>query len=306
MQLLPIAAVATEPISLATVKAHLRLDSGVLSDNVSTSQTIIPASHGISTVTGTSVDVLGSQAIVNFNTGTFAGSAVLKIQESDNGTSWSDWYTFDTVTAANDNAVYEKEYTGTKRYIRGIAAVTVGACIFGVDVLLYNGTSIEDSLLSTLIKVAREWCETFTNRALASQTWEMLLDDFPAKDFIDLPKTPIQSVTSVKYKDSTGTETTMTATTDYIADVESTPGKVFLPYAKSWPSATLYPHNAIRLRFVAGYTGTIPYILPKSIEQAMLLLIGHWYNNREAVGDVGKEIEFAVKSLLWPYRIINV
>jgi len=55
--------------------------------------------------------------------------------------------------------------------------------------------------------------------------------------------------------------------------------------------------NPIKIRYVAGYT-----TIPISIKQSMLLLIGHWYANREAVlvgqGTMSKEIEFAVKSLL--------
>jgi hypothetical protein len=34
----------------------------------------------------------------------------------------------------------------------------------------------------------------------------------------------------------------------------------------------------------------------------MLLLIGHWYQNREAVGEAGGEIEMGVKRLLNQYR----
>jgi len=34
----------------------------------------------------------------------------------------------------------------------------------------------------------------------------------------------------------------------------------------------------------------------------MLLLIGHWYVNREAVGDAANEIPFAVEALAGPFR----
>jgi len=89
----------------------------------------------------------------------------------------------------------------------------------------------------------------------------------------------------------------MTVDTDYIVDTDSTVGKIVLPYAKVWPTATLYTVNPIKIRYVAGYT-----TIPISIKQSMLLLIGHWYANREAVlvgqGTMSKEIEFAVKSLL--------
>jgi len=151
-----------------------------------------------------------------------------------------------------------------------------------------------------LITAAREYCEGFTGRALATQTIEAYLDRFPCGG-IELPCAPLQSVTSVKYKDSAGTETTMTANTDYIADDESNIGRIVLPYGKSWPSFTPYSVNPIKIRYVAGYYASDP--IPRSIKQAILLLIGHWYANREATGNVGGQIEFAVKALLSMHRV---
>jgi uncharacterized phiE125 gp8 family phage protein len=109
---------------------------------------------------------------------------------------------------------------------------------------------------------------------------------------------PLQSVTSVTYKDSAATTTTMTVTTDYIVDSDSNVGRIVLPYGETWPSFTAYSVNPITITYKAGYTA-----LPKALEQAMLLLIGHWYENREATGTVSKEIEFATKALLSMYRV---
>lgn len=165
--------------------------------------------------------------------------------------------------------------------------------------LRLTSDATEDALLANLITAARIYCEKYTGRAFAPQTLELLLDDFPAVDFIDLPMPPLTGVTSVKYKDYTGSETTMT-TDDYIVDTDSLMGKVVLAYGKSWPVFTAYPINPIRIRFVCGYA-TIPSVL----KQAMLLLIGHWYENREAVliGTISKQVEFAVASLLSQFRV---
>lgn len=45
-----------------------------------------------------------------------------------------------------------------------------------------------------------------------------------------------------------------------------------------------------------------------SIDQACLLLIGHWYANREAVviGTITAEVPLAVQALLQPYRRMGV
>jgi uncharacterized phiE125 gp8 family phage protein len=52
----------------------------------------------------------------------------------------------------------------------------------------------------------------------------------------------------------------------------------------------------MQISFVVGY-GT-PNDVPKEIKQAALLLIGHYYANREAVGSVGSEIPLGVQALL--------
>jgi uncharacterized phiE125 gp8 family phage protein len=159
----------------------------------------------------------------------------------------------------------------------------------------------DDNYITLLITAAREYCEGYTGRALATQTLEEQLDAFPCADYIELPRPPLQSVTSVKYTDSGGTETTMTVTTQYVVDADSTVGRIVLPYGVTWPTATLSTVNPIKIRYTAGYYAS--NLIPKSIKQAMLLLIGHWYKNREAVGEAGGPIAFAVQSLLSMYRV---
>ncbi len=162
----------------------------------------------------------------------------------------------------------------------------------------------EDTLIGSLIVAAREFCESFQGRAYITQTWEMYLDAWPSRDRFDIPLPPLQSVTSITYKDKDGVEATL-PTTEYIVDVKSQPGRVVLAYGKSWPSITLYPVNPIAVRFSAGY-GTAGQV-PQSTRQAMLLLISHWYEHRETVliGSISKEIEFAVSALLWPNRVFT-
>jgi uncharacterized phiE125 gp8 family phage protein len=151
----------------------------------------------------------------------------------------------------------------------------------------------EQSYVSSLITAAREYCEGYTRRAFATQTIEAYLDRFPVAKAIELPHPPLQSVTSVKYTDSAGAETTMAENTDYIVDTDSDVGRIVLPYAQIWPSTALSTVNPIKIRYVAGYT-----TLPAMYRQAILLLVGHWYENREATGQVSGRLEIAVDALL--------
>ena len=124
----------------------------------------------------------------------------------------------------------------------------------------------------------------------------------PLRLAIYLPRPPLQSVTSIVYTDSEGAHYTVDADS-YIADTASELGSIVLSYGASWPSVTLRPTAGVEITYVAGYGDAAS--VPQRAKQAILLLVGHWYEQREAVlaGSISKEIEFAVHSLLWHDRV---
>ena len=162
--------------------------------------------------------------------------------------------------------------------------------------------SDDDTYISNLILSARKLTEEITNRALINQTWDYFIDYFPKNDFISFPKANISSVTYVKYTDKDLSEATLAAS-EYFVDTDSLPGRLVLNYGKTWPSFTPKPVNAVRIRFVAGY-GAAATAVPEGIKQAMLLMILHWYENREAVSEAKLDYTpFAIEHLLWPERV---
>jgi uncharacterized phiE125 gp8 family phage protein len=162
--------------------------------------------------------------------------------------------------------------------------------------LRVDGTD-EDTLINTLITAAREYCEQIQGRSYITQTWELTLDAWPAEPEIRLPRPPLQSVAWVQYRDQSGIEYTLDPPA-YVVDSRSEPGRIVLASGQSWPPVTLYPAGAITVRFTAGYGDAAA--VPQRVRQAILLLVGHWYANREAVliGSISKEIEMSVHALL--------
>jgi uncharacterized phiE125 gp8 family phage protein len=289
MNLKLITAIATEPLTKADIKSHLRIDSETFAGDITTTQCITPGSHAIAasySLEGTGVDVLGKRAIVNLNAGAVgeSGKVDAKIQESEDDSTYTDWSGggFTQVTADNDNTVQEKEYTGSKQYIRVVCTVATAACSFGVDIVTDSGDTSEDSQITAWIQAAREYGEGYSGYAFAPQTWDLYLPKFPSVDYIEWPKGPLTEITHVKYTDSDGTQTTMTVSDEYIVDVDIEPGKIYLPYGESWPSFVPYPYNAVVIRAVCGYTGEAPYIMPYRFKQAMLVHVGLMYKYRDA------------------------
>ncbi len=164
--------------------------------------------------------------------------------------------------------------------------------------LRITGTD-EDDYIQSLIIAATSYCEVFQNRAYVTQTWEYWCDSFP--DYFELPRPPLASVTSIDYYNTSDVKATVAAA-DYFVDTKSEPGRVHLNYNKSWPSTTLRPINGICVTYIAGYGYSEN--IPQNIKQAILLLCGHWFENRE--GSIDKplsKIPFAVEALLWQERV---
>lgn len=160
--------------------------------------------------------------------------------------------------------------------------------------------SADDALITALITAAREEIERMSYHALMPQTLELVLDAWQMP--IVLPYPPLTSVTSIKYVDEDAVETTWSST-NYLVSVDRIPALIVLKPNKELPSVTLYPQEAIRVRYVAGYATAAA--VPQSLKQAMLLLIGHWYENRESVtvGAVARDIPFGVDALVRSYRL---
>ena len=183
-------------------------------------------------------------------------------------------------------------------YTDNIADAALGA---GVPTTNTTG----DPELRALIQAAREHVEAYTRRALLTQTWELTRAAFPVDDAIPLPLAPLVSITAVRYVNGAGTTETMSDTL-YSADLGSLPPLVVRGYGVIWP-VTRTQRNAVAVEFVVGY-GPSAADVPAPIRAAMKLLIGHWYANREAVnvGNITTELPMAVAALLAPYRIPEV
>jgi len=155
----------------------------------------------------------------------------------------------------------------------------------------------EDPYLYLLVRVAREEVEKFTRRKLISQTWDWRMDAFPCE--FRVPYAPLQSVTSITYTATDGTATVLSSSV-YDVDAYTSPGRIVEAYGQAWPS-TRDVINAVTVRFVCGYGN--PLAVPKSLRQAVRMIAGHFYENREDTADgVVHVVPKASEHLMWNYR----
>ena len=127
--------------------------------------------------------------------------------------------------------------------------------------------ALDDALLTALIQAAREYCERYTGSSLVTQTREVITPLYV--EGMALPFGPVQSVTAPP-------ETEAPFTVQYVAGYP--------------PTDDIPPDYAANV--------------PASIKVAMKLLIGHWYENREAsvTGVTNAVVELGVRALLDFYR----
>lgn len=157
-------------------------------------------------------------------------------------------------------------------------------------------TADEDALIDGLIAAARQHVELGCNRAVMPQTWEGTFPDFRS---VRLAGGNVRSIDSIAYYDPNDVEQTL-AESDYRA-ILSEPAKI--APADSWP-ATGDRIDAVTVTLSVGYSEDDG--IPAAIKQAMLILIGGWYENREAVatGTIATEIPMGANALLFPYRVL--
>lgn len=165
----------------------------------------------------------------------------------------------------------------------------------------------DDIYISYLIKAARQWVEEYTGRKLITQTVTRYLDDWPDENYIDLPYGGLQSVTSIKYTDSDGDQSTWSSG-DYIVETGSNEarsrGRVVLAYDETYPTDVLYPSNPIEIIYVCGYGATKGHV-PATIRQAIMILVSEWYENREPYHNIPfmGAIPHGVENILMPHCI---
>jgi uncharacterized phiE125 gp8 family phage protein len=149
----------------------------------------------------------------------------------------------------------------------------------------------EDALILGLIEAATDAIEAHLWRSLRLTSFRLVSAVCIAPT--TLPNQPIANITSVQYRDASGTFTPIDAATYWLdADAASLRWKegVVLDSTK----------EALVIEYHAGFD-----VIPASILQAAKLLIGHWYNSRESSTPERLKIltdcPFAVTNLLERY-----
>lgn len=188
------------------------------------------------------------------------------------------------------------------------------------------GSEQEAGLLHGHIRAARHLVESWTGRALISQSWRWFLDAWPeisaegwwdgvragaithaASRFVEIPKAPLRSIDSVILFDDADQQVVWNAS-NYFADIAGTPGRLVLRNGAVTPRGGRAA-SAIQISFTCGF-GDAPSDVPAPLRQAVLMLAAHYFENREVLAGTGNGgaavLPLGVQSLLTPYRMMRL
>ncbi|MBF8728856.1 hypothetical protein IRZ59_00195 [Pseudomonas guariconensis] len=162
------------------------------------------------------------------------------------------------------------------------------------------GDTGQDDEVARIVRAATARAEKITQRALVTQRWRLYLDAFP-RGAIPIPRPPLKSVEVISYTDTLGTDRDLDEAS-YLVNPFEMLGQVTPAQGYCWP-ATAKQAMAVRVDFTAGYDA-----VPEDIVAAILLLIGHFDQNREEVvtGTIATRLPAGVEALLSPYEVPGV
>jgi uncharacterized phiE125 gp8 family phage protein len=163
--------------------------------------------------------------------------------------------------------------------------LSIAECRAHLEAQAYEDTDVDpvdDDMIAGWLAAAREYCEDFLGLSLSTRTLEVALDTFPTSTSpggteIEIPMGPVREVLSISWGDESDEEV---AAADFLLDDYRKPNRV-KPVAAAWPSVTAST-NAVKIRYLAGYgvDSDGGEALPRVLRSAILLVLGHLYENR--------------------------
>jgi len=169
----------------------------------------------------------------------------------------------------------------------------------------------EDALVEGMITASRIWVETFTRRALITQTWDYLYERFMRPhDPLLIPRAPLQMVSSIFYVDEDGDAQELDDSfyaVRVFAGQTARRGYIELADNVTLPSLSTAVKLPVIVRAECGYGDTSGDV-PSGILSAMYLMLGDLYEQRQTTvtGAVTSKTQTTVEKLLGPYRLYEV
>jgi len=158
----------------------------------------------------------------------------------------------------------------------------------------------EDGLIAALLTSARLSVETITSKALITQSWRMVLDQWPIVPFIVMPLSPVQRLVAARVY-NVGWIHNASEHKRLFAEV-SAKQQPRLALLKRQPPPVV-PMSGIELDLAFGYGDDGTYV-PEPLKLAMKMLVSFWFENRgDEPAAAPRNWPDEISRLLTPYQM---
>ncbi len=158
----------------------------------------------------------------------------------------------------------------------------------------------QDALLEAYLHAAMAAVEARTGKALLERSFEWELHRWANGERQGLPLAPVVSIDEVALIQADGAVVPIDPQAFRLAKDQHRPLLVALTALPTIPT-----RGSARIRFTAGF-GPDWADVPADLEQAVLLLAAHYYENRNLVDGSGGAMPFGVSTLMERYRPVRL
>lgn len=163
-------------------------------------------------------------------------------------------------------------------------------------------TGDDDVLIASLIAAARSHVEAMGRCALLTQSWRLVLDNWPPDGRIKPKLSPLSAITAARVYDEAGTGHAIDPE-NFVLDAAH---NVIAVRACSLPQPGRGV-GGIEIDVVAGF-GDSGSDVPQALMQALRMLVAHWYDNRGLIA-IGASIAVmppSVNALIASHRVLSL
>lgn len=163
-----------------------------------------------------------------------------------------------------------------------------------------DGDLIREQVLAAADAVERAGWVRLMRRRFVTRFPRWPLGGMP----LTLPACPLSSVVEVRYRDPSGGAWTVLDPSRWEAETNAMPGLVSRAPGYTWPGSHVDVPFGVEVKYFAGYADADTLdLIPGVAMTALRMLLGHLYENREAVLVLGAAQTIETAPVGWQHHI---
>ena len=165
----------------------------------------------------------------------------------------------------------------------------------------FSDGNMQDGLIESYLRAAMSAIEGRTGKALMQRRFKLILEDWRDGSEQALPVAPVTAIVTVTFYDVTGVATVLNASAYRLVVDTHRPKLAAVGYL-----LPMVPTDGrIEVEFDAGF-GAVWTAVPPDLQQAVFLLAGQYYEQRNEFSNVPAGLPYPVQALIERWRTVRV